>query len=64
MVSYLFTDECAKRAFRSQHAAKDANKRNSKRLRVYRCPGCHLWHVTTTPQKDGFVSDLRRRLAA
>lgn len=63
MVSYLFTDTCAKRAFRSLHAAREANKTNSKRLRVYRCPRCHLWHVTTQ-EKDVFVSDLRRRLAA
>ena len=38
---------CGKRPYDSPHAVRWANRRNSKRIRVYLCPMCHAWHATT-----------------
>lgn len=40
-----------KRPFRSRTAAKKASATNHKRIRVYICPACHQFHITTN-RKD------------
>jgi hypothetical protein len=37
---------CTKRPFASVHDARVAHRRAGFRVRVYRCPDCHHYHVT------------------
>jgi hypothetical protein len=38
---------CGKRGFASARAAKRACRRLSRRVRVYLCPACHDFHITS-----------------
>lgn len=45
---------CAKRSYPSEHSAKkaaDIIERHGKRLRAYRCPTCHNFHLTSDVER-------------
>ena len=43
---------CGKRSFASVRAARRACQTLSNRIRVYRCPACHDYHVTSQTHPD------------
>ena len=50
-----------KRGFHSRNQARAAHRSNGKRVRVYICPECHHWHVTSQARPD-IVRKPRNRL--
>jgi hypothetical protein len=45
---------CGKRSFSSRQAARRACRTLSNRIRVYLCPACHGFHITSQIKLDAW----------
>ena len=41
-----------KKSYRSPAKARQAAKASGQRMRPYQCPRCHLWHISSQPDRD------------
>lgn len=45
-----------KNQYKSEHEARSVKqtvlRKRSRQLRVYKCPHCHSWHLTSEPKWD------------
>lgn len=60
------TPKCksGKRGYQSKVAARRAHSTSSARLRIYRCPDCHEWHVTNDEKNKPAEAKASGRAAA
>jgi hypothetical protein len=59
--TYRICEATGKRGYGSAKAARDANKGVSNRFRVFPCPMCRDFHVTSELESEHEIERLRER---